>query len=120
MAELAEVKKRLGPDAERLQVLFVSVDPKRDTPAVLAAYMASFDATFLALYTTPDKLLALAQDFKLYYKEVPGPTPTSYTMDHSAGSYIFDPKGQLRLFASYGAGAAALSADIRLLLQEKR
>jgi protein SCO1/2 len=117
MAELAEVKKLLGKDGERLQGLFVSVDPQRDTPEVLKAYMANFDPTFLALYTTPEKLEALAKDYKVYYKKVDGKTPTSYTMDHSAGSYVYDTQGKLRLFTRYGSGAPALAADIKLLLK---
>ncbi len=118
MTELAEVKKLLGKDGERLQSLFVTVDPARDTPEVLKAYMTNFDPTFLALYTTPEKLADLAKDFKVYYKKVEGKTPTSYTMDHSAGSYIFDTKGHLRLFARYGSGAQVLATDIVQLLHE--
>lgn len=117
MSELAEVKKALGKDGERLQGLFVTVDPQRDTPEVLKGYMANFDPTFLALYTTPDKLAELAKDYKVYYKKVEGKTPTSYTMDHSAGSYVYDTKGQLRLFTRYGSGPKVLASDIRLLLK---
>lgn len=117
MTELAEVKKLLGTDGERLQGLFVTVDPERDTPEVLKAYMANFDPTFLALRTTPDKLMQLAKDYKVYYKKVDGNTPTSYTMDHSAGSYIYDTQGQLRLFTRYGSGAKVLAADIAQLLK---
>jgi len=118
MSELAEVKKALGKDGERLQGLFVTVDPQRDTPEVLKGYMGNFDPTFLALYTTPDKLAELAKDYKVYYKKVDGKTPTSYTMDHSAGSYIYDTKGQLRLFTRYGSGVQALTSDIQQLLKE--
>ncbi|MBA3057038.1 MAG: SCO family protein [Gammaproteobacteria bacterium] len=117
MAELAEVKRLLGKDGERVQGLFVTVDPARDTPEVLKGYMAAFDPTFLALYTTPEKLAALAKDYKVYYKKVEGPTPTSYSMDHSAGSYVYDTQGKLRLYNRYGSGAAVLAADIKLLLQ---
>ncbi len=117
MAELAEVKRLLGKDGERVQGLFVTVDPARDTPEVLKGYMAAFDPTFLALYTTPEKLAVLAKDYKVYYKKVEGPTPTSYSMDHSAGSYVYDTQGQLRLYNRYGSGAAVLAADIKLLLQ---
>ena len=117
MAELAEVKRLLGKDGERVQGLFVTVDPARDTPEVLKGYMAAFDPTFLALYTTPEKLAVLAKDYKVYYKKVEGPTPTSYSMDHSAGSYVYDTRGQLRLYSRYGSGAAVLTADIKLLLQ---
>ena len=117
MTELAEVKKALGADGDKLQGLFVTVDPARDTPEVLKGYMENFDPPFLALYTTPDKLAALAKDFKVYYKRVDGQTPTSYTMDHSAGSYIYDTKGNLRLFTRYGSGAKVLAADIQQLLK---
>jgi protein SCO1/2 len=117
MAELAEVKKLLGKDGDRLQGLFITVDPQRDTPEVLKAYMSNFDPSFLALYTTPDKLVALAKDYKVYFKKVDGQTPTSYTMDHSAGSYIYDTQGKLRLYTRYGTGTAPLLADIKLLLQ---
>jgi len=117
MAELAEVKKALGADGEKLQGIFVTVDPARDTPEVLKGYMENFDPTFLALYTTPEKLETLAKDFKVYYKRVNGQTPTSYTMDHSAGSYIYDTQGSLRLFTRYGSGAQVLAADIKQLLK---
>jgi protein SCO1/2 len=117
MAELAEVKKLLGKDGERVQGLFVTVDPQRDTPEVLKAYMENFDPTFLALYGTPEKLASVAKDFKVYYKKVDGQTPTSYTMDHSAGSYVYDTQGRLRLYTRYGSGAPLLAADIKLLLQ---
>ncbi len=118
MTELAEVKKLLDKDGERVQGLFVTLDPERDTPEVLKAYMGNFDPSFLALYTTPDKLPALAKDYKVYYKKVEGKTPTSYTVDHSAGSYVYDTQGKLRLYTRYGTGAAPLAADIRLLLQQ--
>jgi protein SCO1/2 len=118
MAELAEVKKQLGKDGDRLQGLFVTVDPARDTPEVLKAYMGNFDPTFLALYATaPDKLTQLAKDYKVYYKKVDGSTPTSYTMDHSAGSYVYDTKGQLRLFTRYGTGPKVLADDIAQLFK---
>ena len=120
MAELASIRQALGKDGDRLQGLFVTVDPQRDTPEVLKAYTTNFDPSFLALYTTPEKLAALAKDFKAYYKKVEGKTPTSYTMDHSAGSYVFDTKGQLRLFTRYGSGAAPLTADVQALLKEVR
>lgn len=118
MAELANIKTALGKDGERLQGLFVSIDPERDTPEVLKAYMGNFDPSFLALTTSPEKLAELAKDFKVYYKKVEGKTPTSYTMDHSAGSYVYDTKGQLRLFTRYGSAAQGLTDDIRQLLKE--
>lgn len=118
MSEMAQVKKLLGPDGDKLQVLFISVDPERDTPEVLKAYMASFDPSFLGLYAaSPDALAALAKDFKVYYKKVDGKTPTRYTMDHTAASYVYDPQGRLRLYSRYGSGAQAMAEDIRLLLR---
>ncbi len=119
MAELAEVKKLLGKDAARLQGLFVTVDPQRDTPDVLKAYMENFDPGFLALYTTPEKLEQLAKEYKVYYKKAEGKTPTSYSMDHSAGSYVYDTHGKLRLYTRYGTGAQPLAADLKLLLQQE-
>jgi protein SCO1/2 len=120
LGELAAAKKLLGADGEKLQGLFVSVDPERDTPEVLKAYMAHFDPSFVALYaSSPDKLAELAKHYKVYYKKVEGKTPSSYTMDHSAGMYIYDTQGRLRLYARYGSGAEALAADIKRLLQEK-
>ena len=118
MQELAEVKKMLGKDGDRLQGIFVTVDPERDTPEVLKAYMANFDPSFLALYGSPEQLAAVAKDFKIYYKKVDGKTPTSYTMDHSAGSYVYDTAGRLRIYNRYGSGAQALAADVKALLAE--
>ncbi len=121
MTELVAVKKLLGADADKLQVLFVTVDPERDKPEMLKPYMANFDPTFLALYPeTPEKLAAVAKDYKVYYKRVEGKTPTSYTMDHSAGTYIYDTQGRLRLYSRYGSGAGALASDIKLLLKQQK
>ncbi len=118
LGELAEAKRLLGADGDRLQGLFVSVDPERDTPEIMKAYMASFDPSFLALYAAPDALPALAKAFRIYYKKVPGQTPTSYTMDHSAGSYVYDTQGRVRLYTRYGSGAQALAGDVKKLLTE--
>ena len=118
MAELAEIKKLLGVRGDKLQGLFVTVDPQRDTPEVLKAYMTNFDPSFLALYTTPEKLVGLAKDYKVYFKKVDGKTPTSYTMDHSAGSFVYDTKGALRLYTRYGTGAKALAQDVEILLNQ--
>ncbi len=120
MQELAEVKRTLGADGERLQGIFVTVDPERDTADVLKAYMANFDPTFLALRGNAQELAAVAKDFKIYYKKVDGKTPTSYTMDHSAGSYVYDTAGRLRVYHRYGSGAAALAADVATLLKESK
>lgn len=118
MAELAEAKKLLGKDGDKVQGLFVTLDPERDTPEVLKAYMASFDPGFLALRPTPQQLPELAKEFKIYYKKVEGKTPTSYTMDHTAASYVYDAQGRLRLYTRYGTGPQALASDLKLLLQQ--
>ena len=118
MSELAEVKKALGADGDKLQAIFVTVDPERDTPEVLKAYMANFDPSFVGLSGTPEQLAAMAKDYKVYFKKVEGKTPTSYTMDHSAASYIYDPKGNLRLYSRYGSGVPALVSDVQALLKQ--
>ena len=117
LTEMVAIKKLLGPDGDKLQGLFVTVDPERDKPEMLKAYMENFDPSFLALYTTPEKTAALAKDYKVYYKKVPGPTPTSYTIDHTAGSYVYDTQGHLRLFTRYGTPPEKTVKDLRLLLQ---
>ncbi len=116
MTELAQAKQLLGPDGDRLQGLFISVDPERDTPEVMKQYVSNFDPSFLALYAAPGELEAVAKSFKVYYKKVEGKTPTSYTMDHSAGSYVYDPQGRIRLYHRYGTGAQALADDLKILL----
>ncbi|MFM2404991.1 MAG: hypothetical protein RL223_2871 [Pseudomonadota bacterium] len=118
MGELAEVKRALGADGARVQGIFVSVDPARDTPEVLKAYVANFGPDMLGLRGTPEETLAAAKHFKVYFNKVPGKTDTSYTVDHTAGSYVFDTQGKVRLFTRYGSGAQALADDIRLLLAE--
>jgi protein SCO1/2 len=116
LVELAQVKKALGADGDRVQGVFVTVDPERDTAEVLKAYVGGFDAGFVALRGTPEETKTAAKNFKVFYAKVPGKTPTSYTVDHTAGSYIFDPQGRVRLFTRYGTGAEALTHDLRLLL----
>ena len=116
MAELAQVKKALGKDGERVQGVVVSIDPERDTPAVLKAYMAGFDPSFIALRGTPEQTTAAAKEFKVFFAKVPGRTDGAYTMDHTAGSYVFDTQGRVRLFIRYGAGAEPLTADLKALL----
>ncbi|MES2190372.1 MAG: SCO family protein [Pseudomonadota bacterium] len=117
MAELAQIKKSLGTDGDKLQAVFISVDPERDTPEVLKAYMGNFDPSFVALRPTMDQLPQVTKDFKVYYKKVDGKTPGSYSMDHTAGSYVYDPKGNVRLYSRYGNEVAGLTSDIRLLLK---
>jgi protein SCO1/2 len=116
MTELAQAKKALGADGDKVQGIFVTVDPERDTPQVLKGYMANFDPTFIALRGSPEQLAAMAKDFKVYYKKVDGKSPTTYTMDHSAASYVYDTQGRLRLYTRYGSGAQSLASDLKLLL----
>ena len=116
MNELALVMKELGKDAARLQVLFITIDPERDTPALLSQYVPAFNPSFLGLYGDAEATARTAREFKVIYQKQPQPGG-SYTMDHTAGSYIYDSVGRLRLFAQYGQGTQALLHDIRLLLQ---
>lgn len=115
MAELAEVRRRLGVDASLVQGVFVSVDPARDTPQVLKAYLHSMDPTFLGLTGSQEEIDKVSREFKIFYQKVPTKSG-SYTIDHTAGAYVFDTTGQVRLFARYGMGVDALTADIKQLL----
>jgi len=117
LAEVAEAKKLLGADGDRVTAVFVTLDPERDTAQVLQAYMENFNPSFTALRGSPEQIAALAKDFKVYYKKVDGKTPTSYTLDHTAASFVYDPQGKLRLYTRYGMGAQALAEDLRILLK---
>jgi protein SCO1/2 len=117
MTDMAEVKRRLGPDGEKVQVIFVTLDPDRDTAEVLAQYVPGFDPTFLGLRGTRDETAAIAKDFKVFYQKVPGKTETSYTMDHTAGSYVFDTEGRVRLFLRHAGAVDPIVADLRKLLR---
>jgi len=116
MAELAQVKKALGADGDKLQGVFVSLDPERDTPEILKSYLASFDPSFIALRGTPEQTKAAADEFKIFYAKVPGKVEGSYTLDHTAGTFVIDTQGNVRLFERYGAGVEAMSADIKALI----
>jgi protein SCO1/2 len=118
LLELAAVKKSLGVEGERVQGVFITVDPERDEAPMLKAYMDNFGAGFVALRGTLEETKATAKAFKVFYAKVPGSTADSYTMDHTAGSYIFDAKGKVRLFTRYGAGAEALTSDLKALLAQ--
>jgi len=117
LAEMAKVAQDLGADAARLQVLFVTLDPERDTRDVLKRYVPQFNPSFIGLYGDAEATARTAKEFKIYFQKKPLEKGGSYTVDHSAGSYILDQQGRLRLFAQYGAGAPALLNDIRLLLR---
>ena len=117
LAEMKAVLEKLRPaDARRVQVLFITVDPERDTPALLSNYVPAFDPSFVGLYGDLESTQFVAKNFKVFYQKVPGKTPGSYTMDHSAGSYAYDPQGRLRLFIRHGQPLEGLVGDIRLLL----
>ena len=119
LGELGIVLKRLGPDAAKVQVLFVTLDPARDTPAVLAQYVPSFNPSFLGLTGTDEEIAQTAKAFKVFYKKQESSSKAGYTMDHSANTFVLDPQGRLRLLFGFGAGAAPLVHDIQQLLAGK-
>jgi len=117
LAALAEAMRQLGTDAARVQVLFVTVDPERDTRELLSHYVTAFNPSFLGLSGDADATARIAKEFKILYQKQPGRTPESYTVDHSAGTFIFDPQGQLRLYVGHGQGTDVFAHDIRELLR---
>ena len=117
MTDMAEVKRRLGADGDKVQVIFVTLDPDRDTRQVLAEYVPGFDPGFVGLVGTREETAAIAKDFKVFYQKVPGKTETSYTMDHTAGSYVFDREGRVRLFLRHAGGVDPIVADLKQLLR---
>jgi protein SCO1/2 len=118
LTEMQQVMTILGPQSDKVQVLFVTVDPERDTAAILKQYVPAFDPRFLGLRPTDDAALEkIGKDFKIYYKKVPGTSPGSYTMDHTAGSYAFDPDGRLRLYIKHAQGPETLAHDLKELLK---
>lgn len=116
LSEMANAMKLLGPDAKRVQVLFMTVDPRRDTPELLKSYVPAFDASFLGLYGDAAATAKVTKDFKIYAAERPGKTPDSYTVDHSAQTLVFDPQGKLRLMLPYGTPGDKIASDLRILL----
>ena len=116
LAEIAEAKQKLGPDGAKVQPVLVTIDPERDTPEVLAAYVKNFGSDFVALRGSLEQTRAAAKEFKIFFAKVPGKTEGAYTMDHTAGSFVFDPQGRVRLFIRRDAGAEAMASDIKLLL----
>jgi protein SCO1/2 len=120
LSTLAEAMRRLGPDAARVQVLFVTIDPERDTAELLSHYVTVFDPSFLGLSGDAEATARTAKEFKVIYQKQPGSTSGSYTMDHSAGTFMFDPEGRLRLYAGYGKDADVFVHDLTLLLQTAR
>jgi protein SCO1 len=116
LAKLAEVSRRLGSAADRMQVLFVTVDPERDTHEVLSRYVPAFDPHFVGLTGDAAAIARTAKEFKVVYQKQPGKTPDTYTVDHSAGTFVFDPEGRVRLFVRHDQPVEDLVQDIRLLL----
>ena len=116
MADMAQVMQAMGPQAEQVQVLFVTVDPERDTQALLAQYVPAFDKRFVGLYGDAAATARVAKEFKVYYAKVEGETDNSYTVDHTAGTYVFDREGKIRLFVRHGEKPAAIAHDLKLLL----
>ena len=119
MAELSGILKTLGPDAKRVQVVFITVDPSRDTAALLKNYVTNFNPAFLALRGDESQTKATAQEFKIFYEKVPGKTDDTYTIDHISGVYLFDPQGRVRLFERQSLEPALMTDDIKALLAEK-
>jgi protein SCO1/2 len=118
LVEMQEVMKELGPLSDRVQVLFISVDPERDTADLMAQYPKAFDPRFLGLRPSNQEALAkVAKDFKVFYNKVPGSNSKNYTIDHTAGSYVFDPAGNLRLYIRHGQGAEPIAHDLKVLLK---
>ena len=117
LAEVAEIRRSLGEDGRRMHTLFVSLDPARDTPTVLQAYAENFGEGVTALTGSEEEVRAAAKSFKVFFSQVPGKSADTYTLDHTAGTYVFDPHGRVRLFSRYGAPAAGLAEDIRALLK---
>ncbi len=119
LARAAQVMQLLGKDADRLQVLFVTVDPERDTPAIMKDYVKAFHPSFVGLMTTLEETKAQADNFKVFFAKVPLPgSAIGYTIDHTALSYVLDPQGRLRLALRDSLSAQDVAADIRQLLQQ--
>lgn len=116
LSDLAATMRALGSDAGKVQVLFVTIDPERDTPTLLRNYVPAFNPAFLGLYGDAATTAATAKEYKVFYQKEPGKHAGDYSMDHSAGTYVYDPQGRLRLFFSYGQRPEAFAHDIRLLL----
>ena len=116
LAEIAEVKRQLGPDGDKVQAVFVTVDPERDTPAVVGAYVAGFGRDFVGLRGSLEQTQAAAKEFKVFFAKVPGKGEGSYTIDHTAGSFVFDTQGRVRLFIRHGGGPEAMASDLKLLI----
>jgi protein SCO1/2 len=119
LTTLQQTMQLLGADADRVQVLFVTLDPERDSQEALQAFVPWFDARFKGLRGDASTTQAVAQEFRVFYAKVKGSDALGYSLDHSTASYVFDPRGRLRLMVQHGASPEALAEDIRLLLAGK-
>lgn len=119
LTTLRDTMNLLGADASRVQVVFVTLDPARDTPQLLAQYVPGFHPSFIGLHGDDAAIAALAKEFKVFFARQPGKTPGSYSIDHSTGSYVFDPQGRLRLLIRHGETPVNVAADLKLLLAGK-
>jgi len=117
LAEAAQALANLGKDGDKVQVLFVTVDPERDTAELLARYVSAFDARFLALRGDAEATARTAREFRAFSQKNAPDASGAYAVDHSAGLYLLDPKGKLRVYLGPGKGAQALAHDLRLLLE---
>jgi len=116
LATVTEALKQLGPDADRVQVLFVTLDPARDSPTVLSGYVTAFDPRYLALYGDADATARTAKEFKIFVQKSAGSSPSNYSLDHTASTYVLDGQGRLRLYMRHGQSSADIASDLRLLL----
>ena len=116
LANLVATQQLLGAEGDKVVGVFVSVDPERDTPALLKEYVSSFNPVWWGLRGSAEETAAAAKEFKVFYRKVPGKTETSYTVDHTAASYVFDTEGRLRLYVRHATPPAELAADLKLLL----
>lgn len=117
LSDFAAALKLLGPQADRVQVIFVTLDPQRDTPAILKQFVPAFNPGFLGMYTDPEDLKRLAKEYKVVYQKTSVKSADDYLLDHSAGTYVYDPQGRLRLLMPYGSSPEAIAHDLKLLLQ---
>lgn len=116
LSTMAAVMKQLGADSDKVQVLFITVDPERDTPELLKQYVPAFDPRFVGLYGTAEQTAAVAKEFKVFYRKSGDTNGLNYTVDHSAGTYVFDPEGRIRLYIKHGTGVDDITADLKRLL----
>jgi protein SCO1 len=117
LADFAAALQQLGPQrAERVQVIFVTVDPERDTPELLQAFVPAFNPAFLGMFTDADALKRLANEYKVVYQKSSVKGADDYLIDHSAGTYVYDPQGRLRLLMPYGSSPDAIAQDLKTLL----